>query len=233
MIDPVKGKSEAGRRREERARQRRQRIVDAALRLFLERGYVATTVEAIAGEANVAAATVYQAFGTKQAILARALDVTVAGDGGPAALLERDWVRQARQDPSPRRRLAIVIQHAAEVAARTAPIKEVMRDAAASDPAVRQLIRDDTQRRYLTQQALVDLVIAGSALRDGCGREHAVASFFALVNSHSYQLLVEQLGWSTADWQRWLEAVLDRELFGAGEQVLPPPTLASPPQPAD
>ena len=54
MIDPVKGKSEAGRRREERARQRRQRIVDAALRLFLERGYVATTVEAIAEAAAAA-----------------------------------------------------------------------------------------------------------------------------------------------------------------------------------
>src|SRR5207253_5584187 len=86
---------------------------------------------------------------------------------------------------------------------RTAPIKEVMRDAAASAPAVRLLIREDTQRRYLTQQALVDLVIADSSLRDGCGCEHAVATFFALVNSRSYQLLVEHLGWSTADWQRW------------------------------
>lgn len=213
MREPVKGATAAGRRREERARHTRQRVVDAALRLFLERGYAATTIEAIAREAAVAPATVYQAFGTKQAILARILDQTIAGDAGPAALLDRDWVKQAGQHPSPRQRLALVIQHTAHVAARTAPVKEVMRDAAAADPAVRQLLREDDQRRYLTQQALVDLVIGGDSLRPGCDRDHAAATFFAMVNSHCYQLLARHLGWSPADWQRWLTSALDRELF--------------------
>jgi AcrR family transcriptional regulator len=213
--EPVKGKTEAGRRREERARHKRQRVADAALRLFLERGYAATTIEAIARDAAVAPATVYQAFGTKQAILARILDVTIAGDAGPAALLDRDWVQQAGQHPDPRQRLALVIQHTAQVAARIAPIKEVMRDAAAADPAVRQLLREDDQRRYLTQQALVDLIIGAGSLRAGCDRDHAAATFFAIVNSHCYQLLARHLGWSPADWQQWLTTVLDRELFGS------------------
>jgi len=217
MREPVKGKTEAGRRREERARDRRQRVLDAASRLFLERGYVATTVEAIAREAAVAPATVYQAFGTKQAVLARILDTTIAGDTGPAALLERDWVKEAAKHPDPRQRLALVIKRTARVAARTAPIKEVMRDAAAADPAVRQLLDQDDQRRYITQQALVDLVIGESSLRAGCDRERAVATFFALVNSNCYQLLARQLGWSPARWQQWLTGVLDHELFGAGE----------------
>lgn len=216
MTEPVKGKTDAGRRREERARERRQRVVDAASRLFGERGYVATTVEAIAREAAVAPATVYQAFGTKQAILARILDETIAGDAGPAALLDRDWVRQAARHPDPRQRLALVVRHTSQVAARTAPVKEVMRDAAASDPAVRQLLLEDDQRRYLTQQALVDLITGAGSLRPGCDRDHAVATFFALVNSNGYQLLATQLGWSPDDWQRWLTSVLDRELFGPG-----------------
>ena len=217
MSEPVKGKTDAGRRREERARRRRQQVVDAALRLFTEHGYVATTIEAIAREAAVAPATVYQAFGTKQAILARILDVTVAGDAGPAALLDRDWVKQASQHPDPRKRLALVVQHASQVAARTAPVKEVMRDAAAADPAVRQLLHEDDQRRYLTQQALVSLVAGQGPLRAGCDRDHAVATFFALVNSHCYQLLADHLGWSPADWQQWLTGVLDHEFFGTGE----------------
>ncbi len=100
MADPVKGKSEAGRRREEQARQTRARIVDAALGLFCERGYSDTTIEAIAQQAGVAPATVYQAFGTKAAVLARVLDATVAGDADPIALLDRDWVRQARNGPT-------------------------------------------------------------------------------------------------------------------------------------
>jgi len=215
VTEPVKGKTDAGRRREERARQRRERVVDAASRLFGERGYVATTIEAIAREAAVAPATVYQAFGTKQAILARILDVTIAGDADPAALLDRDWVRQAARQPDPRQRLALVVRHTSQVAARTAPVKEVMRDAAAADPAVRQLLLEDDRRRYLTQQALVDLIIGAGSLRPGCDRDQAAATFFALVNSHGYQLLATQLGWSPDDWQRWLTGVLDRELFGS------------------
>ena len=213
MREPVKGKTEAGRRREEHARHKRQRVVDAAFGLFLERGYMATTIEAIARKAAVAPATVYQAFGTKQAILARILDQTIAGDDGPAALLDRDWVKQASRHPDPRQRLALVIQHTSQVAARTAPVKEVMRDAAAADSAVRQLIRDDDQRRYITQQALVDLIFGQDSLRPGCDRDRAAATFFALVNSHCYQLLATHLGWNPADWQQWLISVLDRELF--------------------
>jgi AcrR family transcriptional regulator len=216
VTEPVKGKTDAGRRREERARQRREHVVEAATQLFLEHGYVATTIEAIARAAAVAPATVYQAFGTKQAILARILDVTIAGDADPAALLDRDWVRQAARHQDPRQRLALVVRHTSQVAARTAPVKKVMRDAAAADPAVRQLLLEDDRRRYLTQQALVDLIIGAGSLRPGCDRDQAAATFFALVNSHGYQLLATQLGWSPDDWQRWLTGVLDRELFGPG-----------------
>lgn len=191
-------------------------MVDTALRLFLERGYVATTIEAIAREAAVAPATVYQAFGTKQAILARVLDQAIAGDAEPAALVDRDWVKQAARQTDPRQRLALVIQHTSQVAARTAPIKEVMRDAAAGDPAVRQLLHEDDRRRYLTQQSLVDQVIGARSLQAGCDLDHAVATFFATVNSHCYQLLARQLGWSPADWQRWLTDVLSRVLLGTG-----------------
>ena len=56
----------------------------------------------------------------------------------------------------------------------------------------------------------------GDSLRAGCDRDRAAATFFALVNSHSYQLLATHLGWSQADWRQWLTTVLDRELFGSG-----------------
>ena len=101
MRDPVKGKTAAGRRREERARQTRARVADAALRLFQERGYVATTVEAIASEAGVAPATVYQAFGSKQAVLARALNATIAGDLEPVAMLDRSGSRLHERSATP------------------------------------------------------------------------------------------------------------------------------------
>lgn len=211
----MKGKTEAGRRREERARETRRRIVDAGMRLFIERGYVTTTVEAIAREAGVAAATIYQAFGTKHAILARALDVSIAGDDAPLALLEQAWVDGVTGEGDPARRLEAVVRHAAGVAIRTAPIKEVMRDAAATEPAVRELIRQDHQRRRRSQRALVDLVAGeGRGARTLLDPDGAAATFFALVNSHSYLLAHEELGWDAEEWTGWLLGVLHRELLG-------------------
>jgi AcrR family transcriptional regulator len=208
------GKTEAGRRREARARQTRQRIIAAALQLFLDRGYVATTIEAIAQQASVAPATVYQAFGTKPAMLAAALDSTIAGDAELVAVLERDWVSAARRQPTPRKQLRLVVAGACEIAARTAPLKEIMRDAAATEPAVRDLVREDHERRRLTQEGLVHLLAEHRPLRSGMDLRRAVDTFFAVVNSYTYELLVGYCGWTPAQWQDWLIDLLERELFG-------------------
>jgi AcrR family transcriptional regulator len=50
--------------------QRRREILEAATRLFRERGFEPTTVQAVAAEAGMAAGTVYLYFPSKEAILA-------------------------------------------------------------------------------------------------------------------------------------------------------------------
>lgn len=211
MRNPVKGKTEAGRRREARAWQTRQRIVDAALRLFLHRGYPRTTVEAIAHEARVAPATVYQAFGSKQSILSAALDRSISGDAEPRALLQRDWVQQAREEPDIRRRLRIIAEHTAEVAARTAPIKEVMRDAGAFEPAVRDLIEEDHKRRRRTQRALV-AVIFGTT-EDDEAIAGAAETYFMLCSSYNFHVAERRLGWTMQMWREWLVTTLSAALL--------------------
>ncbi len=213
MREPVKGKTEAGRRREAKARETRRRIVEAGLRLFIEQGYTATTVRQLAHAADVAPATVYQAFGTKQAILAAALDVTIAGDDAPLAVAERNWVADAASEPDPRRRLQLVVEGACRIAARTAALKEVIRDAATTVPRARDLVRQDHERRYRTQEHLVDLLLEDRSLRPGIDRRRAVDTFFALVNSATYDLLVTQRGWTIDDWQRWIFDLIERECF--------------------
>jgi AcrR family transcriptional regulator len=56
-------------RRQDYAEATRQAIIDAARRLFAERGYFATKVDDIAAEARVAPATVYAVTGGKQNLL--------------------------------------------------------------------------------------------------------------------------------------------------------------------
>jgi len=214
MRDPVKGKSEAGRRRERRAHETRQRITQAGLALFLEKGYAGTTVQAIAEAAHVAPATIYQAFGTKHAVLAAALDKEVAGDDTSLGVLEQDWVDAVRREKDPDRQLRLVVDGTSRIAARTAPIKEVMRDAAATEATARELIRKDHEGRHRTQAALIDLLVENRSLRHGMERSRAVDTYFAIVNSTTYELLVLQRGWTLSEWQDWIAEVVARELFG-------------------
>lgn len=213
MREPVKGVSEAGRRREARALATRDRVVAAARNLFETNGYVATSVIEIARAAGAAPATVYQAFGTKHAILVRALDQDIAEDSGPLGVLDRPWLDQVRATDDAHRRLELIVNKTSRIAARTAPLKRVMRDAAAVDPAVCDLINDDHQRRLSTQTALVKEVLAVQPLRAGLGHDAAVATYFGLVSSDSYLLMTEHLGWSLEQWQRWLTATLFHALF--------------------
>ena len=59
----------AGRRRGSKGEQTRAVIVEAALRLFRENGYEATTMRAIAKEAGVATGNAYYYFGSKEELI--------------------------------------------------------------------------------------------------------------------------------------------------------------------
>src|SRR4051794_11593353 len=66
--------------RQAEADERRRRVVEAGRELFLEQGYGATSIKAIAEAAGVSAPTVYAQFESKAGILARIVDVALAGD---------------------------------------------------------------------------------------------------------------------------------------------------------
>ena len=78
--------------RAEQARQTRRRVVTAASTVFLARGYVGTSMRAVAAEASVSIATVELLFGTKAGVLKAAIDLAIAGDDEAVPVLERPWL---------------------------------------------------------------------------------------------------------------------------------------------
>ena len=63
-----------GRGSQARTRLARAAVIQAARALFLERGYAATTIEAISDQSDVPPATVYRLFSSKLGILKALLD---------------------------------------------------------------------------------------------------------------------------------------------------------------
>ena len=76
--------------RQDDARARRRRVVEAAHDLFLDRGYGSVTIQEIARQAGVSTQMIYAAFGSKAGILSQAVDQAIVGDDEQVALFERE-----------------------------------------------------------------------------------------------------------------------------------------------
>src|SRR5260370_35424863 len=122
--------------RQEQARQTRARILDAAQKLFAERGYANTSMEAIARAAGVATDTVYASFQSKPGLLHKLLDVRVGGDEEPVGILERAGAQAVKREPSQRRQREAVPSDVPWSRERLRPVDDIMRGAAAVDPEI-------------------------------------------------------------------------------------------------
>jgi AcrR family transcriptional regulator len=203
-------------RRRERARATRGRVLDAARDLFIERGFVATTIDAIAERADVSPETIYATFGNKRSILAEVVDVSVAGGPTAAPVLEQAWVMDLRDAPDRRRRLAILARNGRAILERRAAMDEVVRGAAAADPEVAALWERGKAQRFAGQRELLRLVVGDEGLRPGLDLTTAADILYAIGSPETYRHLVVDRGWTGARFERWYAETLDRLLFRPG-----------------
>ncbi len=190
--------------RQEQARETRLRILDAARRLFLERGYVATPIEAIAEEAGVVSQTVYAAFGNKRTILARLMDVAIGGDDQPLPILERPEPQRVRHEPDQRQQLRMMAHGIREIVERAGPIFDVMRGAAAADPRIAALYRQLQEERLRNITTVTAWVAEKGPLRSGLTVAAAADIVWTLTSTDVHRLLTVDRGWTGDQYAQWL-----------------------------
>jgi len=215
-VADVKGQERSdGKRSQARTRLARAAVVEAARALFLERGYGATTVEAISDISDVPPATVYRLFSSKRGILKALLDVSIVGDDQAVPLPDRPHVRSLVGDPDPRAQLAGFVGIAAQVNARTAAIYRILVSAASSDPDAAALVYELARERERGQGLVARSLAGAGALSPSLREEDAADIIHALMSPEVYQLLVSDRGWPPARYEQWLTGILV-------DQLLPP-----------
>ena len=203
----------AGRRGQARTRLARAAVVDAARTLFLERGYGATTMDAISTLADVPAATVYRLFSSKHGILKALLDVSIVGDDEAAPLAERPHVRALLADADPRAQLTGFVAIAADVNSRVAPLYRILVSAAGSDPEAAALLDELTAQRHEGQRLIARSLARAGALREDLRERDAADIIHALMSPEVYRLLVVDRRWKVDRYERWLTAILADQLL--------------------
>jgi AcrR family transcriptional regulator len=186
--------------RQQQAAATRERIAEAARRLFATAGYGSTSMEAIAAEAGVAVRTVYAAFGAKREILSliceRWLERAEARERAGAVLAE----------PDPRSRLRAAAAWLVHLYSAGYDVVLILEAATDESPETRALLRSKLAGRNEVMDAMI-------ASLEGYLRapvDEVQAVFRALAAPGVYQELVIDYGWSPERLGDWIAEGLER-----------------------
>ena len=201
MADSVKPRSTY---RQAQAAATRERIAEAARRLFGVAGYGSTSIEAIAADAGVAVRTVYSAFGTKREIL---------------SLICEQWLERARAreragevlaEPDPARRLRGAANWLCGLYSAGFDVVIIFEAATDESAETRELLRSKLAGRNQAMDAMI-------ASLDGhlhAPVRQVQAVYRALAAPGVYRELVEESGWTPEEFERWVGDTLERYAAG-------------------
>ena len=188
--------------RQAQARRNRQAILDAAQRQFLEGGYAATTIAAVAAEAGVSVETIYKAFGGKPGLVRAIYDRGLVGPEPVPAYRRADELRERETDPRVIMRTWGTI--ASEVASVVSPIERLVRAAAASDHDMAALLQAHNDLRERRARHHARFLKERGYLREGVSVAQATDILWTCTSDELYDLLVVQRGWSLPRFARFL-----------------------------
>jgi AcrR family transcriptional regulator len=201
--------------RRAQARATRERILETARTLFVERGYAPVSVADVAAAAGVSVPTVFAGFKSKANLLKEATETALVGDAETVPLHDRPPMRHVAEAPTAREVLERLAALIAEAAPRVAPMYAVLHAAADADPELARLADTLDEQRLAGATRLAGIVLdrlsdaAAERDRPDPDRLAQVRDTIWTLNSPLlYGLLVTQRGWSPQQYGAWVARAL-------------------------
>jgi AcrR family transcriptional regulator len=202
-------------RRAEQAATTRAAILEASRRLFLEQGYVPTTVTQIARRAGVNVDTLYAVVGPKPDLLRAVVETALSGEAEAVPAAERSYVREIRAATSAGDKIDIYAAALAAMAPRTAPVFSVLKAAALVDASCAALHHEITERRAANMRLFAADLRSTGSLRSDLSDDEVADVVWSMNSTDYYLLLVKDRGWTNARFEHHLSDAW-RRLFLAG-----------------
>lgn len=193
----------------------RARILDAAGRLFTERGYLGTTITGVAEAAQVSLQTVYNVLGGKSVLLKAVYDRTLAGDDQPVPLTARPLVQAVIDAADGRSCLAAYARMARVLGERTLSLVVVLlAQAATGDQDLREFTDTIESERATGTRNCARHVADRFGLRPGLDLDAAADILWTLTAPEVVDRLVHRRGWGWDRVERWLGDTIADALLG-------------------
>jgi AcrR family transcriptional regulator len=204
VTDVVKPRSYDTTTRQKQSAATRQRIVEAARALMLERGYRATTIAAIAAKAGVNTDSVYELVGRKPMVLRELIEQALSGTDHEVVAEERAHVKALQAESDPAKKLAIYARAVCATQQRMAPLFLALRDASSTELEAQRIWQEISDRRAANMRKLAKELRDSGGLRAGLSIDHAADIIWATNSSELFVLLTIERGWSPRRFERCL-----------------------------
>jgi AcrR family transcriptional regulator len=213
MAPDVKSHRYHSPRRQAAARETRRLITATAARLFIERGYAATSMRDIAATAEVAEKTVYLTFGSKAELLRAVADQAIAGDDEPVSVAERRWFKDILAASDSRLALKEWVERQERALRRLSDLIETVRAAANSDPELAALYRDKRDGLITDARHIATALAARGELRENLTVTEAAEHLNAITGPELHRVLVIDRGWTPERYRAWAQRNLENYLL--------------------
>ena len=194
--------------RAESARRTRLLVRDAAARLFIDRGYVSTTVRNVAEAAGVSTRTVFTAFpGGKAELFHEALHTAIDGDTA------------ATHTPAPRdgdpveRILDQMVGFSTDVLERAGTLMTTSIESSGADDDMRRFADEGARASAENAMTLAEGLAAHELLRPEISVQRAADVLFTVVSPQVYSMLRRQCGWDVDEYRNWVKATIRANLL--------------------
>jgi AcrR family transcriptional regulator len=195
--------------RQGQAEATRRAVLDAARELFLTQGYGATTLDEIAARAGVSKPTVFSAVGNKQTVLKEVRDIAIAGDDRPIPIRERPMSERVRTEPHRQRAIGMLARHLTNVAARYAPVYDLLRAAAAHGEQEIQALWETEEHQRLTGASFwIEILRAKPGPRLRSTPQSAIDTLWLYMAPDHYTRLVTHRHWTQQKYRHWLTRLI-------------------------
>lgn len=191
--------------RQRQAQATREQVARAARALFAERGYVATTIQAISASADIPAQTIYSAFGTKAKIL---------------EAIRREWIAQSRvqelhdeavEQSDPVRRMRMIATMHRQQMETGYDVIAIYSEAARVDADMHTEWRAVLAARERAVGILLDSF--DGQFKPGISRQRAIDIYIACTHNEIYGGLVLERRWGLDDFENWTGDLLITQLL--------------------
>lgn len=204
MKEPESKRQYRSPRRQEAAERTRQAILAAARHLFTVHGYTATTLPAIAREAEVSAPTITAVFHTKASILEALINEVLGPDSATAPSELRPIRRHVLSQPDATSQIRSLATSARRVHERGADVYHIVRGAAAADRDFAAVMQRRQSQLWADMRSVAEDMNRRGELAPNITVDRAADIFWALCGPETYRLFVIDRGWPVDVYERWL-----------------------------